>query len=83
VTVDGKQVPTTELLGAFTGVPVPAGTHRISFSFTPPGLYAGAAGTAVGVVALVGVWWFQRRRAAARAAVAAATPDQIPEDVLS
>ena len=79
---------TTELLGAFTGVPVPAGTHRISMSFTPPGLYAGIGGSAVGLLALGGVWWFQRRRAAgqgaaAPAAGAGAGEEQVPEDVLS
>jgi len=75
VTVDGKTVKTTELLGAFTGVPVPAGTHRISMSFTPPGLYAGLGGSAVGLVALGGVWWFQRRRGAVRGAAASAGAD--------
>jgi uncharacterized membrane protein YfhO len=91
VTVDGKAVKTTELLGAFTGVPVPAGTHRISMSFVPPGLYAGIGGSAVGLVALGGVWWFQRRRAAVQTAAApaggaggaGAGEEQIPEDVLS
>ena len=88
VTVDGKSVKTTELLGSFTGVPVPAGTHRISMSFAPPGLYAGIGGSTVGLLALGGVWWFQRRRAAARdAAVPAggegAGEEQVPEGALS
>jgi hypothetical protein len=84
VTVDGKPVKTTELLGAFTGVPVQAGTHRISMSFAPPGLYAGIGGSTVGLLALGGVWWFQRRRAAAQAAAAPAAGEaQVPEDALS
>ncbi|NUP51170.1 MAG: YfhO family protein [Catenulispora sp.] len=86
VSVDGKSVKTTELLGAFTGVPVPAGTHRISMSFTPPGLYAGFGGSAVGAVALGAVWWFERRRAArggGDGALAASGEAQLPEDVLS
>ena len=85
VTVDGKSVKTTELLGSFTGVPVPAGTHRISMSFTPPGLTAGFGGSAVGLVALGGVWWFQRRRAAAGPvpAAPAAGEEQVSEDVMS
>lgn len=86
VTVDGKSVKTTELLGSFTGVPVPAGTHRISMSFTPPGLYPGLGGSAVGAVALGAVWWFERRRAARGkddSAPAASGGAQVPEDVLS
>ena len=83
VDVDGGKVKTTELLGSFVGVPVPAGTHRISFGFTPPGLIAGVGGSVVGVVALGVVWWFQRRRTTRPAATDPATPDQIHEDVLS
>jgi uncharacterized membrane protein YfhO len=88
VTVDGKLVKTTELLGAFTGVPVPAGTHRISMAFVPPGLYAGIGGSTVGLLALGGVWWFQRRRAAAQGAAEGAAGSgageaQVPEDALS
>jgi hypothetical protein len=88
VTVDGKSVKTTELLGAFTGVPVPAGTHRISMAFVPPGLYAGIGGSTVGLLALGGVWWFQRRRAAAQGAAEGAAGSgageaQVPEDALS
>ena len=87
-TVDGKTVKTTELLGAFTGVPVPAGTHRISLSFTPPGFDAGIGGSAVGAVALGAVWWFERRRAARGAgdgddAAGSSGSAAVPEDVLS
>jgi uncharacterized membrane protein YfhO len=85
VTVDGKTVKTTELLGSFTGVPVPAGTHRISFSFAPPGLTAGVGGSVVGLIGLGAVWWFERRRAVGRgkADSAASGSAPVPEDVLS
>ncbi|NUR25212.1 MAG: YfhO family protein [Catenulispora sp.] len=86
VTVDGKTVKTTELLGSFTGVPVPAGTHRISFSFAPPGLYAGLGGSTVGLIALGGVWWYERRRAGSskgKASGAASGSAPVAEDVLS
>ncbi|WP_194923254.1 YfhO family protein [Catenulispora pinisilvae] len=87
VTVDGKSVKTTKLLGSFTGVPVPAGTHRISMSFSPPGLYAGIGGSTVGLLALGGVWWFQRRRAAHQSAATPAAGrgagESVPQDVLS
>ncbi|MBW8804389.1 MAG: YfhO family protein [Catenulisporales bacterium] len=86
VTVDGKAVKTTELLGSFTGVPVPAGTHRIAFSFVPPGLYAGIGGSAVGLAALGTIWWFERRRASRgrrSADDASAGSAQVPQDVLS
>jgi hypothetical protein len=83
VAVDGKSVTTTQLLGAFTGVPVPAGTHKISFTFTPPGLKAGIGGTAAGLIALGGVWWYQRRRQGAEGQASATATEQIHEDVLS
>ena len=86
MTVDGKAVKTTELLGSFTGVPVPAGTHRIAFSFVPPGLYAGIGGSAVGLAALGTIWWFERRRASRgrrSADDASAGSAQVPQDVLS
>ncbi|GAA1957975.1 YfhO family protein [Catenulispora subtropica] len=86
VTVDGKTVKTTEMLGSFTGVPVPAGTHRISFSFAPPGFYAGIGGSTVGLIALGVVWWFERRRAGAgkgKAATAASGSASVPEGVMS
>ncbi|MFL6114954.1 MAG: YfhO family protein, partial [Catenulispora sp.] len=86
VTVDGKTVKTTDLLGSFTGVPVPAGTHRIAFSFAPPGLYAGIGGSAVGLAVLGAVWWYERRRASrgrGSADAASAGSAQVPQDVLS
>jgi hypothetical protein len=36
----------------FRGVVVPAGTHRVTFVFTPRAFYFGAAGSLVGVGAI-------------------------------
>ena len=55
VTVDGEP---REILAAnylFRGVPVPAGTHRIVFSYRPWWLPAGGAGALVGLLAVVGL----------------------------
>jgi putative flippase GtrA len=60
--VDGKSVTTTKLLGTFLGVPVGPGEHSIALEFTPPGLYAGIAGTLLGIILLFGVWLMQRMR---------------------
>jgi hypothetical protein len=57
--VDGQSVPVRETGGLFQGVSVPAGTHEVSFSFSPPfvgwGYLAFVAGLlALGAPALVG-----------------------------
>jgi uncharacterized membrane protein YfhO len=62
--VDGKDVTSVSLADAFVGIPVTAGTHRITMNFRPPGLRLGMAATAFGLLALGGVVWWERRRRA-------------------
>ncbi|MBS2532243.1 YfhO family protein [Catenulispora sp. NF23] len=56
VKVDGKPVSATILASAFLGIPVPAGHHTITMSFSPPGLHMGMGLTAVGLVMLFGLY---------------------------
>ncbi len=53
VKVDGKKVPTTECLKAMIYVPLAAGTHTISMSYTPPGFVAGVILLCIGIVMCV------------------------------
>jgi len=55
VTVDGRSAEVVEPDGAFLGVQVPAGRHRVRFEYFPPGLKAGAALTLVGLVGCLGL----------------------------
>jgi hypothetical protein len=43
-------VPVQRVNGIFQGVPVPAGEHRVTFRYIPPGLLAGFALAGVGLV---------------------------------
>jgi hypothetical protein len=56
VKVDGKSVSPTILASAFLGIPVTAGHHTISMSFSPPGLRLGAGLTVVGLLMLFGLY---------------------------
>jgi uncharacterized membrane protein YfhO len=72
-TVDGHETTIRQVNGAFMGIPVAAGEHRIALRFSPPGLRLGSASTVVGLGLLAGVFWWERRRARIRpAAVGAA-----------
>lgn len=53
VTIDGREIETFRADYGFIGVIVPAGEHRLDASYTPDGLGAGAALTAVGVLGMV------------------------------
>ena len=54
-TVDGHSVPITRAGGAFGGVAVPAGRHRITLSYRPPGLVSGAVVSGGALLVLVGL----------------------------
>ncbi len=64
-TVDGAEVPilTVDLL--FRGVIVPAGTHRIEFTYAPSSWRLGLAGNFVGLVVLLGGLGLPRRQGGA------------------
>lgn len=62
VKIDGRRVGTFPLLGCLTGVSLPAGTHRVELIYRPPGLAAGCAAGAAGVVLAVWAVWLGRRK---------------------
>ncbi len=53
--VDGKPAPITLFGGALLGVELPAGTHTVSFEYTPPGAVGGVVISlcSIGLLALV------------------------------
>lgn len=51
-TVGGSDTPVHELDGLFQAVSVPAGSHTVSFSYSPPFIVWGAIAFAVGLLAL-------------------------------
>lgn len=65
-TVDGRRTAMVHANHALTGVPVPAGRHRVELSYTAPGLRLGAVISAVSggvaVVLLLLPPWRARRR---------------------
>ncbi len=61
--VDGRTVRVGRVDGLFQAVAVPAGSHRVRFSYSPPGLAWGACAFIVGLAWLV---WPLRRRGALR-----------------
>ncbi|HUZ83652.1 MAG TPA: YfhO family protein, partial [Gaiellales bacterium] len=77
VTVDGRPATAVRVDTAIRGVVVPAGRHRIVWSYTTPGLSSGAALSALGWVGWLGgaVAWVIRRR---RPAPAEAAPSSMP-----
>lgn len=54
-TVDGRPAPVVRADGIVSGVPVPAGTHRVELAHRAPGLRAGVAISAATLVLLVGL----------------------------
>ena len=50
--VDGRSVPVRETGGLFQTISVPAGTHEVSFSFSPPGVGWGYLAFVAGLLAL-------------------------------
>jgi hypothetical protein len=54
--VDGKAVPVLRANGKHRAVPVPAGAHVVRLRYDPPGLHAGMALTALGLVGATAVF---------------------------
>ena len=52
MTIDGQPAELEKYQDAFLAFKVPAGSHTVELSFTPPGLKAGAAASCAGVVCL-------------------------------
>lgn len=62
VYVDGAEAPVVRCNGVLRGVWVPAGDHRISFRYVPPGLIGGVTLSALYWLATFGVLYWMRRR---------------------
>ena len=65
VTVDGHPAKSLVSRGIFRAVELPAGAHRVVWTFDPPRLVIGAYVSAFALVALLGVAalpWLRRRR---------------------
>jgi hypothetical protein len=68
-TVDGRDTPVRRADFLLRGVPVPAGAHRVEFSYEPASWRAGwiiSLVTLLGLLAAIaaGRWWWPRRRGA-------------------
>jgi Bacterial membrane protein YfhO len=61
VTVDGRPAELLRVDHAFRGVRVPAGTHRVVFSYEDRALQVGLVVSAVSVLGLAGLWLWRRR----------------------
>jgi hypothetical protein len=60
--VDGREAEVLRVNGGMRGVVVPAGEHRVELRYRPPSLWQGAAGSALGLVALAALARRGRRR---------------------
>jgi hypothetical protein len=72
--VDGHATPVRSTGGLFQAVTVPAGTHRVTFSFAPPNVGWGALGLLAGVLSLLGAPLVGRRRRARRGGTVELSP---------
>ncbi len=61
VRVDGHKVKTNECLKAMIYVPLSAGTHKISMSYTPPGLIPGLVLLAIGIAMCVLFYQYDKK----------------------
>ena len=72
VEVDGRPAELLRVDHAFRGVRVPAGSHRVVFTYQDRALQAGLVVSSLTVLGLAGLWWWRRRRG--RAAFRTTTP---------
>lgn len=64
----GERLPLMNANGSFKAIPLPAGTHRVAFSFEPPGLAVGRQVSLLSLAVLVlGRFWSARRHKATTA----------------
>jgi uncharacterized membrane protein YfhO len=62
VEVDGRPAELLRVDHAFRGVRVPAGSHRVVFTYQDRALQAGLVVSSLTVLGLAGLWWWRRRR---------------------
>lgn len=63
VFIDGKRVPLLRAFGALQSAYVPAGSHKVEFSFVPRSAIAGLMISLLSAVILIIIWWFPRLNA--------------------
>jgi Bacterial membrane protein YfhO len=54
--VDGGPAPVHRIDGVFQAVDVPAGTHSVTFTYSPPYIWWGVAAFAAGCISLLAAW---------------------------
>jgi len=62
VEVDGRPAELLRVDHAFRGVRVPAGDHRVVFTYQDRALQAGLVLSGLTALGLAGLWWWRRRR---------------------
>jgi uncharacterized membrane protein YfhO len=62
VEVDGRPAELLRVDHAFRGVRVPAGSHRVVFTYQDRALQAGLVLSCLTALGLAGLWWWRRRR---------------------
>ncbi|HJW60242.1 MAG TPA: YfhO family protein, partial [Actinomycetota bacterium] len=62
VEVDGRPAELLRVDHAFRGVRVPAGDHRVVFTYQDRALQAGLVLSCLTALGLAGLWWWRRRR---------------------
>ena len=60
-TVNGKAVEVQRANSAFMAIPLEQGENTVVLTYTPPGYWAGAILTGMGVLALIGFLWYQKK----------------------
>ena len=60
-TVNGEEVEVQRANSAFMAIPLEQGENTVVLTYTPPGFWAGAALTGMGVLALIGFLWYQKK----------------------
>src|SRR5918994_94926 len=62
IEVDGRPAELLRADPALRGVRVPAGSHRVVFTYEDRALQAGLIVSLLTAAALAGLWWWRRRR---------------------
>ena len=76
VKVDGKKVDQVAIADAMIGVPLSAGEHTVTMTYTPPGWWIGMGTLAGGIVLIVIFWFGDRKRYAAMLAAVEAEKER-------
>jgi uncharacterized membrane protein YfhO len=67
--IDGREVPIQRTDLAFSGLYVPAGSHRVEVRYVPASFYLGATVSVLTLLAWIGLWGWSRRRGRAESAL--------------